>query len=92
MYISRSTVNINTQSRDWTSYLEIDLHGQNTPRSKFYDSKIHWFQSFLHPITRGNDGPIVVEKVDTKLQKADIFTKALAKVDYQRLRKLIMGW
>jgi hypothetical protein len=66
--------------------------GQNTPRSKFYDSKIHWFRSFLHPITRENDGPIVVEKVDTKLQKADIFTKALPKVDFQRLRKLIIGW
>ena len=60
--------------------------GQNTSRSKHYDVKTHWFRSHLKP------NKVVVRKVDTKLQQADIFTKALKTEDFQRLRKLMMGW
>ena len=42
--------------------------GQMTPRSKFYDSKVHWFRSHLGPDMK-------VEKVDTTDQLADLFTK-----------------
>ena len=59
--------------------------GQNTPRSKFYDSKVHWFRSHLGP-------NISVEKISTEHQLADLFTKPLPKDVFQRLRKELMGW
>ena len=45
--------------------------GRVTPRSKFYDVKVHWFRSMLGPDIR-------VVRVDTKSQLADLYTKALA--------------
>ena len=59
--------------------------GQNTPRSKFYDVKVHWFRSHLSK-------DIQVKRVDTKEQLADIFTKPLPEEPFQRLRKKILGW
>ena len=59
--------------------------GHQTPRSKFYDVKVHWFRSHL-----GDD--IKVEKIDTKLQLADLFTKPLPRDVFERLRKLMIGW
>ena len=59
--------------------------GRNTPRSKFYDVKVHWFRSHI-----GKD--IVVQKVDTKEQLADIFTKPLPPETFRYLRKKILGW
>ena len=43
--------------------------GQMTPRSKHYAIKYHWIRSHL----KSNN--IELNKVDTKEQKADIFTK-----------------
>ena len=63
--------------------------GQTTPRSKFYDSKVHWFRSHLSD-AQGNE--IRVVKVDTALQIADLFTKPLAKDVFERLRKMLLGW
>ena len=60
--------------------------GQNTPRSKFCDSKVHWFWSHLKP------NHIEVKKIDTKAQIADIYTKNVAKDTFERLRKMLMGW
>ena len=62
--------------------------GQHTPRSKFYDCKVHWFRSHLKD---GTDR-IRVEKIDTKEQLADIFTKPLPKAVFEYLRKKMMGW
>jgi hypothetical protein len=59
--------------------------GQNTPRSKFYDSKVHWFRSHL-------SDEVVVKKIDTKLQLADLFTKPLPRETFTHLRALLMGW
>jgi hypothetical protein len=59
--------------------------GRVTPRSKFYDVKVHWFRSML------NDR-IKVTRVDTKSQIADIFTKSTVREDFERLRKLLCGW
>ena len=60
--------------------------GQHTPRSKFYDVKVHWFRSHLKP----ND--IVVRKIDTAEQKADLFTKPLSREIFVKIRLLLMGW
>ena len=59
--------------------------GRVTPPSKFYDVKVHWFRSMLNNTTR-------VVRVDTKAQIADIYTKALPKDDFLRLRQMLCGW
>ena len=59
--------------------------GQTTPRSKFYDSKVHWFRSHL-------SDEIKVKRVDTEEQLADLFTKPLPREVFERLRKMLMGW
>ena len=60
--------------------------GQNTPRSKFYDVRVHWFRSHLEPDV------LEVHKVDTTLQLADLYTKATNKDTFTRLRNLLCGW
>ena len=60
--------------------------GRNTPRSKFYALKKHWFRSHLKP------NEIELEYIDTKLQKADMFTKPLSPADFVTNRKLSCGW
>ena len=60
--------------------------GQNTPRSKFYDVRVHWFRSHLEPEV------LEVHKVDTSLQLADLYTKATNKETFVRLRRLLCGW
>lgn len=60
--------------------------GQTTPRSKFYDSKMHWFRSHLKPLK------IVVERIDTAEQIGDLFTKPVVRETFEYLRKLLMGW
>ena len=60
--------------------------GQHTARSKFYDCKVHWFQSLLKP------NSITVVKVDTKDQIADLFTKPLDRNTFQYLRQKMIGW
>jgi len=57
-----------------------------TPRSKHYAIKYHWFQEQLVP--RG----ITLVKIETKEQLGDIFTKGLPGVDFECLRKKLMGW
>ncbi len=59
--------------------------GQHASRSKFHDVKVHWFRSELGP-------DIVVKKIDTKLQLADLFTKPLLVKTFATLRQLLMGW
>jgi hypothetical protein len=60
--------------------------GRNTPRSKFYAIKHHWFRSWLKP------NEIELEYIESKKQKADILTKSLPLVDFERCRDLSCGW
>lgn len=60
--------------------------GQNTPRSKHYAVKVHWFRSHLAP------NRVVVERIDTSIQRADVMTKALTTVVFQKIWKLLCGW
>ena len=59
--------------------------GRFTPASKWYDISLHWFRSHLNE-------RVTVERIDTKVQLADINTKPLTCEIFVRLRKLIMGW
>ena len=58
---------------------------RTTPRSKFYDVKVHWFRSHL-------SDSVTVKRVDTKDQLADLFTKPLPVEPFRHLRKKILGW
>jgi hypothetical protein len=60
--------------------------GHHTPRSKFFAIKMHWFCSWLKP------KEIKIEYIDTKSQKADIFTKPLTSAEFRRARQLTCGW
>ena len=60
--------------------------GRNMARSKFYNSKVHWFCSFLKP------NSIEVKKIETKEQMADLFTKPLPRETFAHLRKPLLGW
>ena len=58
-----------------------------TPRSKHYALKYHWFRELIY-----YDNSIMLNKIDTKEQLADILTKSLAGEHFKELRKKLMGW
>ena len=57
-----------------------------TPKSKTFAIKYHWFREHVKP------GEIVVKKIESKEQKADIFTKGLRTDLFEDLRKKLLGW
>ena len=57
-----------------------------TARNKHWNIKHHWFRSHLSP-----DG-IQVMPISTTEQLADIFTKSLPRVTFEKFRLEIMGW
>jgi hypothetical protein len=58
-----------------------------SPRTKHIAVKYHHFRSKI-----GIDKGIIIQRVDTTEQKADIFTKGLGATQFAYLRKLVMGW
>jgi hypothetical protein len=58
-----------------------------TPRTKHIAVKYHFFKSHVN-----NGDGITLSKIDTNLQKADIFTKGLAPQKFADIRKLLCGW
>jgi len=56
------------------------------PRTKHIALKYHHFRSFVR------DNTISIQYVETSLQLADIFTKALGDVQFVKLRMMLMGW
>jgi hypothetical protein len=60
--------------------------GQITPQSKFYAINMHWFRSKLKP------NKIVVMKIESDQQKADIFTKGLQVIKFTPNGHLLCGW
>ena len=58
-----------------------------TPRTKHIAVKYHFFKSHVDVGTG-----ISLSKIDTNLQKADIFTKGLAPQKFVEIRKLLCGW
>jgi hypothetical protein len=58
-----------------------------TPRTKHIAVKYHFFKSHVN-VGKG----ITLAKIDTNLQKADIFTKGLAPQKFAEIRKLLCDW
>jgi len=63
----------------------------NTPkmssRNKYLALKYHFFRSHI-----GKDKGIETQWIESKNQKADIFTKGLPKETHKAIRNLLMGW
>ena len=57
-----------------------------TPTSKFIATKYHWFRQHVY------SGEIDINRVDSKNQLADIFTKGLQGNIFVAIRKLLCGW
>jgi len=61
-----------------------------TPRTKHVAIKYHWFRDHLN---KNEDGStIVMKRIDTSMQRADIFTKGLQGIEFTRKREMLMGW
>ena len=56
------------------------------PRTRHIGVKYH------HALDKIRQGLISIKKIDTELQRADIFTKALPVDSFTRLRKFLLGW
>ena len=56
-----------------------------TPRSKHIATKYHWFRQFV-------GSKFFVTKIDTLDQIGDLFTKGLGPGQFEKLRKLMIGW
>jgi Reverse transcriptase (RNA-dependent DNA polymerase) len=57
-----------------------------TPRSKSIAIKYHWFREHLRP------GEVEIKPIPSQQQLADIFTKPLSPVNFERLRNQLLGW
>jgi hypothetical protein len=60
--------------------------GRVTPRSKFYAIKMHWFRGKLKP------NNIVIMKIESSEQRADIFTKGLQVIKFVANCGSLCGW
>ena len=58
-----------------------------TPRTKHIGVKYHFFQEHI-----AEEHGIKIEKIDTLVQIADIFTKGLPTAQFRALRKLLCKW
>ena len=59
-----------------------------TPRSKHIGVKYHWFRS-REEILKGD---VEILSIESKAQKADMFTKSLRRDLFEKMRFLVMGW
>ncbi|MGH7974068.1 MAG: Ty1/Copia family ribonuclease HI [bacterium] len=57
-----------------------------TARSKHYGIKYHFFREHVRR------GTVLIKKVNSEFQKADIFTKGLGSIKFRNIRKLLIGW
>lgn len=58
-----------------------------SPRNKYLALKYHFFRDHI-----GEEKGIVAQYIRSEIQKADIFTKSLPAKDFERIRRLLMGW
>jgi hypothetical protein len=75
-----------TVFEDNNGALELATAPKMRPRTKHIAIKYHHFRSKV------DSGQIHIKRVDTKNQIADIFTKALPRVDFERIRVMLLGW
>ena len=79
-FISKSTV-----YEDNAGAIVVATCPRMTPSSKFIAVKYHWFRDHV-----GKN--FEIEKIDSEVQLADIFTKGLREEKFVKIRKLLCGW
>ena len=84
---SKPSIIQSTCFEDNNGALGLALTPRLTPRTKHIAVKYHFFKSMI-----GEDKGIIIRRVDSALQKADIFTKGLSQDTFESIRKLLMGW
>jgi methyl coenzyme M reductase subunit D len=75
-----------TVFEDYNGALELATAPKIRPRTKHIAIKYHHFRNKV------DSGKIQIKCVDTKNQIANIFTKALPRVDFERIRVMLLGW
>jgi hypothetical protein len=81
------TILHSTVFEDNNGALSIATSPKISPRTKHIAVKYHHFRSKI-----GVDKGILIQRIDTKEQKADIFTKGLGAQQFAHIRMLVMGW
>jgi hypothetical protein len=81
------TILYSTVFEDNNGALSIATSPKISPRTKHIAVKYHHFRSKI-----GIDKGIIIQRIDTTEQKADIFTKGLGAQQFAHIRKLVMGW
>jgi hypothetical protein len=81
------TILHSTVFEDNNGALSLATSPKISPRTKHIAVKYHHFRSKI-----GVDKGIIIQRIDTTDQKADIFTKGLGATQFTHIRKLIMGW
>ena len=56
-----------------------------TSRNKYIAIKYRWFRTLISP-------QIEILRIDTKKQRADIFTKGLTRFNFEQARKRVTCW
>jgi hypothetical protein len=84
---AKTTMLHSTVFEDNNGALSLATAPKMTPRTKHIAVKYHHFRGHV-----GEDKGIRIVKVDTKEQKADIFTKGLVSDVFKTIRNLLMGW
>ena len=59
---------------------------QNTPCTKYFNIKYHFFWQHVYHEKKNPDGWLLIEKCDTKLMNADYLTKGLVRVLFKANR------
>ena len=79
-FVSKSTVYEDNQGA-----IVVATSPRMTPTSKHIAVKYHWFRQHVGKA-------FTIEKIESKFQKADIFTKGLQGKSFTDIRKLLCGW
>lgn len=66
--------------------IEIATNHKYRPRTKHLNIQLYHLRKYVE------SGKIVIEKITTQSQQADIFTKPLPTQQFQKLRQLLLGW
>ena len=82
---TKTTKTYLTVYEDNRGALELAREPKFRPRTKHIATKYHHFRNAV------SKGQIKIFSIDTKNQQADILTKPLPKVQFEKLRKEIMG-
>ncbi|MGH7974287.1 MAG: reverse transcriptase domain-containing protein [bacterium] len=82
----RQTATHSTVFEDNNGALSLAHTPAMTPRSKHIAVKYHFFREHVRR------GTMVVKKIDTDKQKADILTKGLGRIKFERIREMLIGW